>query len=226
VAYAVWHNGFLELSRGEFAASRRLADELAVVAGENGYEVWATLATVLEGVSLTMMGQPEDGLRLTEAGIELYQGLTTPPVFWPYILLLRGMVHGHAGSVERGIELIDEAIAVLGPVGRVPPEFRVTRGDLLQRLPSPEEGEAMADYEIARHESAQMGLDLLELQAMTRIVGLRRQLGEVPDRADELRVVYDRFTEGFDEHDLTSARAVLGLERDTMGAGAGVKGPP
>jgi predicted ATPase/class 3 adenylate cyclase len=226
VAYAVWHNGFLELSRGEFAASRRLADELAVVAGENGYEVWATLATVLEGVSLTMMGQPDDGLRLTEAGIELYQGLTTPPVFWPYILLLRGMVHGHAGSVERGIELIDEAIAVLGPVGRVPPEFRVTRGDLLQRLPSPEEGEAMADYEIARHESAQMGLDLLELQAMTRIVGLRRQLGEVPDRADELRVVYDRFTEGFDEHDLTSARAVLGLERDTMGAGAGVKGPP
>jgi len=173
-----------------------------------------------------MMGQPEDGVRLTEAGIELYQGLTTPPVFWPYILLLRGMVHGHAGSVERGIELIDEAIAVLGPVGRVPPEFRLTRGDLLLQRPVPATGEAMAGFEIARDESAQMGLDLLELQAMTRIVALRRQLGEVPDGADELRQIYDRFTEGFGEHDLVSARAVLGLERDTMGAGAGVKGPP
>jgi hypothetical protein len=84
----------------------------------------------------------------------------------------------------------------------------------------------MADFEVARNDSAQMGLDLLELQALTRIVGLRRQLGEVPDGADELRQVYDRFSEGFDEHDLASARSVLGLERDSLGAGAGVKGPP
>jgi len=226
IAYALYHNGLLELWRGDFAACRVRASELAAVAGENGYEVWATLATVLDGVSLTMLGQPDEGLRLTEAGIELYQGLTTPPVFWPYVLLLRGLAHGHAGAVERGLELIEEGMGVPVPEVRVPPEFLIAKGDLLMSLPEPSPDNAIAVYEKARSESAQSGLDLLELQALTRIVELHRHLGEVPDGADDLREVYDRFTEGLDEHDLVAARAVLGLERDALGARAGIQSPP
>ncbi len=59
-----------------------------------------------------------------------------------------------------------------------------------------------------------MGLHLLELQALTRIVALNREMGVSPDGADALGAAYDWFTEGLDELDLVEARSVLGLERD------------
>ncbi len=109
------------------------------MAADNDYPVWGTLATVLDGVSLTMLGDTEEGMRRTEAGIELYQGLTTPPVFWPLLLHLRGMAHGMAGDPRRGVELLEEAIAVVGrPGGFAPPEFHISMGDLLSRLPEPD----------------------------------------------------------------------------------------
>ena len=225
-AYALFHNGFLELGRGEFAAGRHLAARLAEVARENDYAVWGTLATVLDGVCMTMLGEPEDGLAKTEAGIELYRGLTTPPVFWPMILYLRGTVRGLAGDPRGGIELVAEAIALSGSGGRVPPEFNIGRGDLLSMLPSPDLRAAEMVFEQARTDAAGSGLHLLELQARTRLVRLRRSIGVEPDGAEELRVAYDWFTEGLDEHDLVAARMVLGLERDSLGAGAGFQGPP
>jgi predicted ATPase/class 3 adenylate cyclase len=225
-AYALFHNGFLELGRSEFATGRGLAARLAELAGENDYAVWGTLATVLDGVCMTMLGQPEDGLAKTEAGIELYRGLTTPPVFWPLLLYLRGLVNGVAGDPRRGLELVEEAIALPGPGGRVPPEFNMARGDLLLLLPVPENGAAESIYEQARSDAAGLGLKLLELQAQTRLVRLRRLLGVEPDGADELGAVYEWFTEGLDEHDLVAARMVLGLERDAMGARAGNQGRP
>jgi predicted ATPase/class 3 adenylate cyclase len=217
VAYALYHNGFLELNRGRFVECRERAGQLALVAGENDYAVWKTLATVLDGVSLTMLGDTEEGLRLTEAGIELYQGLTTPPVFWPLILHLRAVVHAFAGRPEQGLDLIEQASALGGPGGRVAPEFHISRGDMLRLLPTPSLEDAAVSYEAARLMSAEIGLHLPELQALTRLVALRREMGVEPDGADELRAVYDRFTEGFEEHDLAAAREVLGLERDHAG---------
>jgi len=221
VAYALYHNAFLDVWRGDFEACRLRAGELAVVAGESDYAIWATLATLLEGVSLTMLGQPEAGVRLTEASIDLYQGLTTPPVFWPYVLLLRALVHGYAGEPDHGLELIQEATDVVGPEGPLPPEFLIAKGDLLMRLPEPALTDADAAYQEARNVAMQRGVGLFELQALTRLVELRRRSGAEPDGAAELREVYDRFTEGFDQRDLQAARTVLGLQRDTTVVGGG-----
>lgn len=218
VAYALYHNGFLDVWRGDFEACRGRAGELAAVAREREYPVWATLATLLEGVSLTLLGQPDEGVRLTEASIELYQGLTAPPVFWPYILLLRAVVHGYAGAPDYGLELIHDAIEVHGDIAPSP-EFLITKGDLLMRLEEPSLTDADAAYEAAVMVAKRGGLLLFELQALTRLVELRRRTGTAPDGATELREVYDRFTEGFDQLDLQVARTVLGLERDTTGVG-------
>ena len=105
IAYALYHNGFLALNRSRFEECMSRAHELAEVADENDYLVWSTLATVLEGVSITALGQTEEGLAMTETAIDLYQGLTTPPVFWPLILGLRGLVHALAGDPEQALDL-------------------------------------------------------------------------------------------------------------------------
>ena len=210
LAYALYHNGFLDYNRGRFDQAREHAIELAAVATENQYAVWQTLATVLEGIALSGLGHVEEGLTKTEAGVDLYRGLTTPPVFWPQILGLRGFVFGMAGQPERGLALVDEAIESSGAQELVSPEFRTQRGDLILLLPEPD-GDAAADaYLAAIRGSRAGGLHLLELQAMTRLVELLRQQDRTPDGSDELRTLYESFTQGLGERDLLAAKTVLG----------------
>ncbi|MEX1126663.1 MAG: AAA family ATPase, partial [Acidimicrobiia bacterium] len=209
IAYALYHNGFLALGRSRFEECVQTAQQLAEVADENDYVVWKTLATVLEGVSITALGQTEEGLAMTETAIDLYQGLTTPPVFWPLILSLRGLVYALAGQPEQALALIDEAIELGGHHEVVSPEFRVFKGDFLRMKLQPDLAGAEQAYLSASRGARAGGLHLIELQAWTRLVGLRREMGHSPDGSEELAALYATFTEGFDEHDLIMARQVL-----------------
>ena len=159
-------------------------------------------------MSRTALGELEEGLALAEAGIDLYQGLTTPPIFWPLILGLRAMVHGMAGQPQRAIELIDEAID-LGGNQDVAVEFSVYKGDFLMMVPEPDRDGAEQVYLEALEMSRGSGQRLTELMALTRLVGLHRQTGRVPDRTGELAAVYATFTEGLDEYPLVMARQLL-----------------
>ncbi|MEE9177505.1 MAG: adenylate/guanylate cyclase domain-containing protein [Acidimicrobiia bacterium] len=210
VAYALYHNGFLAIQRSRFQDCQEFAQELAQVAEENDYVLWGTLATVLNGVALGGLGQTEEGLVMTEAAIDLYRGLTTPPVFWPFILALRGVVHALAGKPGQALELVDEAIEISASSVSVPPDLHVFRGDFLTMLPVPDMSAAEDSYLIAAQVSADLKLHLVELHALTRLVALRRRMGSTPDASEELAAVYSAFTEGFDEHDLVAARELLG----------------
>jgi predicted ATPase/class 3 adenylate cyclase len=209
IAYALYHNGLLALYRSRFAECVERARQLTEVAEENDYVVWRTLATFLEGVSTTALGEAVEGLALTETAIDLYQGLTTPPVFWPQVLSLRGLVHALAGDPEHGLALIDEAIAIGGPDDLDSPEFRVLRGDFLRMLPAPDLAGAEEAYLSAIRGAGSGGLDLIALQGLTRLVSLRREMGRTPDGSEELQALYASFTEGLDEHDLVMARETL-----------------
>ena len=164
---------------------------------------------MLEGVSRTALGDVETGLVLTEAGVEFYKGLTTPPVFWPLVLALRSGVHAMAGDPKRALELVDEAITAAEAGGALPPEIWVVRADLLRMVSDADPDVAEELYLRAQAESHQLGLRLTELKALSRLVQLLREQGRTPDRSDELAAVYDAFTEGFDEHDLKTAKEIL-----------------
>ena len=210
VAYALFHNGFLAIRRNRFEDCLEFSQELAQVAEENDYVLWRTLSTVLQGVALTGLGQTEEGLAMTEAAVDLYRGLTTPPVFWPFILALRGVVHALAGKPERALELVDEAIEIGESPIDTPPDFWVFRADFLTMLPEPDVSVAEGNYLTAAEKAKELKLRLVELRAWTRLVMLRRRLGYSPDGSEELTAVYSAFTEGFDEHDLVVARELLG----------------
>ena len=209
LCYALYHNGFFALNRSRIEETLVHARELAVVAGENDYPVWSTLATVLEGVALTVLGQTEKGLAMTEAGIDLYQGLTTPPVFWPLVLSLRGLAHALSGDPEHALELIDDALGTDSPEAAQTPDFEIFRGDFSMMLDPPDPGAAESAYVTAIQDARAGGQKLLELKALTRLVGLQRATGRSPDSSEELASLYSTFTEGFDEHDLIMARQLL-----------------
>jgi hypothetical protein len=180
------------------------------VAKVNHYVVWTTLASFLEGVSVTALGRVEQGLAMTESAIDLYRGLTTPPVFWPQVLMLRGWVHALAGQPELALLLIDEAIQIAGPRDVDAPDFRVFKGDILRMLPAPDLAGAAEAYQAGIRGARTIGLRLIELRGLARLVALHREMGRSPDRCDELASLYATFTEGFDEPDLIVARETMG----------------
>ena len=133
---------YLEKCPRRFDAVLEISDRLAAVSEEHDYALWRTLATVLEGVARTALGEPERGTQLTEQGVALYQGLAPPPVFWPLVLGLRAGVHAMAGNLPRALELVDEAITIWEPMGVVPPELAIRRSELLVGLNGPDDPEA------------------------------------------------------------------------------------
>jgi len=182
IAYALYHNGFLSIFRSRFEDCLEFAQELAQVAEENDYVLWGTLATVLEGVARAGLGETEEGLELTEAGIDLYKGLTTPPVFWPLILALRSVVHALAEKPVQALELVHEAIELAESPVNAPPDLWEFQADFLTMLPEPDFKAAEDSYLTAVQKSAELKLHLVELRALTKLVRLRRQLGRSPRR--------------------------------------------
>ncbi len=210
IAYALYHSGLIAINRGRFAECLENARELAELSDANDYPLWATLAKLLEGVAISGLGKADEGLVLTEAAVDLYQGLTPPPVFWPFILMLRSAVHAMAGEPDRAIGLLDEAVAATGSPDTAPPDLRVLKADILRSLPEPDLEGAESLYVDAIAGASAAGFHLTVLTASTRLVTLRRELKRNPDGSEELAAVYATFSEGHDEHDLVVAREVLG----------------
>lgn len=209
LAYALYHTGYHELLKQSFETSLERSEELELIAGENGYAAWGALASILHGVADCGLGRPDEGIARSEAGTDLYQGLTTPPVFWPPLLGVRATGFALAGRPARGLELIDEAIAILDGEEAMYPEFRILRGDLLAMLDS-DPSEVVESYHAALRGSRANGARLTELHALSRLVASTDDETNRTLRED-LSALYARFTEGFDQPELVNAGTLLGV---------------
>jgi hypothetical protein len=213
LSYARYHAGLLDVHRRRFEAARDHARELATVATANDYLVWQALASVLQGVALCGMGRADEGIELTEAGHELYGGLTTPPVFWPLLLALLGSGFALAGRTARALDLVERAMGAVGGDETVEPRFWVQRGDLLAALPEAGAAAAEASFLTAVRGARAVGHRLTELAALTGLVEVAAGAARANGVA-ELGALYESFTEGFGEPELVAARAALGLGGD------------
>jgi tetratricopeptide (TPR) repeat protein len=211
IAYALYHNGYLALGRSHFDEALIRARELATIASEHDYPLWRTLATVLEGVATAALGEPEKGLALTEVGIELYQGLSAPPIFWPSLLQLRATVHAMAGDPARALELIDEALGT-DSAELSDPDLVLSKADFLTMLP--DSSEAEAHYLRAIGDAHDRGTRLVELRARTHLAAWRRARSLPSDGIEELAALLRTFDTGLSEIAVVEARAILGQPVD------------
>jgi hypothetical protein len=157
---------------------------------------------------------PAEGVAQIAAGLDLYQGLRTPPVFWPLVRFVEAGAYLQAGQAEAGLARVDEAIEIAGPREILSPEFHTLRGDLLLALPSPDPEQAFAAYQLGLEVAQGIGAKMPGLRAAIRLVRLgRRPDGATADAAVAigwLGSVYDSFIEGFATPDLTDAAELLG----------------
>ena len=115
LAYAIFHATILDLWSDRMEAGRDRAKRVMALANEHDYSIWRAIGQIVEGVTSAALGNPEEGLALTEQGIEIYANLRTPPVFWPQVLALRAQALAMAGRVPDALDTMGEAIRIAGP---------------------------------------------------------------------------------------------------------------
>jgi hypothetical protein len=177
---------------------------------EHDFPVWRALGTCLLGAADTAMGQVEEGLARVRQGMDLYQGLKTPPVFWPTLRALEAGAYAQAGRVDEALAMVDEALEITGRRfgSTMLAEFQLLKGDLLLALGPGDSGDPepwfRRAFDIAQRVDARMS----QLRAAVRLCRLRSDRDARTTTA-QLRAVYDTFTEGFTTADLTEARTLL-----------------
>jgi predicted ATPase/class 3 adenylate cyclase len=202
MAYALFHTGFLHLWRREPELVRDRAVGVVDVADEYDLQIWRALGTILLGAAKTGLGHIEEGEAGIQQGIALYQGLKTPPVFWPLLLYVRAGAAARAGSPAEGLDFIDEAIEVAGEVGTLRPEFYRQKGELLLALP--DRGDGTEWLQRAFDTAAGLDARMSQLRAAIELCRADRERG-----IEQLRSTYETFTEGFDTPDLSEAAELL-----------------
>jgi predicted ATPase/class 3 adenylate cyclase len=208
LAYALFHVGYLDLWRRELKLVHERASGVLEIAEEHGYEVWRALALVLQGVAMAGLGRPGEGLARSDQGITLYQGLETPPVFWPLLLSVRARGFALGDRPADGLDPVDQAIELYGEqVDILYPELPLLKGDLLLAVSGP--GAAEPWFQRAFDVSGEVEARMSQLRAAVRLTRLRLVAERRPDGTDMLRSVYETFTEGLDTLDLVEARALL-----------------
>lgn len=210
-AYAQFHTGLLHLWRREEELAQERAQGALQVALDHEFQIWRALATCLEGAALAGMGQTEEGLNLTNRGIDLYQDLKTPPVFWPLLLVMRAEVSGLADRPADGVALLDEALDIVGtnPGFILSAEPCRLKGVLLHAL-SQENASEAEDWlrqaiVIARDREAVM----LELRATVGLSRLLAGQGKQDEGRQLMNDVLSKITEGFGTRDIQDAKALL-----------------
>jgi adenylate cyclase len=210
MAYALHHAALLDMWRLDLAGVAARAEALLAIAEAHDYPTWRALALVWRGMARIGSGDVEAGLAHVEEGFELYKGLSTPPVFWPALLMLRASAFGMAGRGQEGLAFIREAQAAVQAGDPMAPDVRIVHGELLLSLTPPSAPAAEAELADAAELAGRHGARMAQLQALTHLAVLRRGSPGEAEAVRALQEVYDGFSEGLDSPHLVAARAALG----------------
>jgi predicted ATPase len=213
IAFALHHANVVDLWRLDAAPVTRRSDELFRLADDHDYPIWQALALVFRGAAIAQSGNADEGLAEVERGFALYRELSTPPIFWPAVLLIRATTYLAAGQVERARELVHESEANVQANDPLEADIALAHGDILLALPIPESSAAEAHFEHAIATASRRGARMIEIQALSRLATLRQDRAK-HDTIQRLRELYDTFTEGLDSPQLQAAKALLGQVTD------------
>jgi tetratricopeptide (TPR) repeat protein len=212
ITYALFHNGLLNVWLKDYQSAQESAETLLELAEAHGFQIWRAVGSCLLGTTLVELGSAEKGLALIEEGLNAYQNLKSPPVFWPMLLNLCASAHGAASKPETGLDMLNEAMEVAGSsksADMFASEFLRLKATLLLALSSDHAAEAKALYEQAVLNAREVHAPMLELRAA---IGLSRLWHAQGDKARARKVLseaYSKITEGLATPDLKEASTLL-----------------
>jgi hypothetical protein len=167
-AYGEFHAGVLDVWRRDYAGVRAHAQRVLDVAQAHDYRIWIAVGLALDGLADVASGDVERGLARTEEGVAMYEGIHTPPVFWPVLLGLRANACQLAGHYRDALSLLETAFELEEEGSPLRIIFRVVRADVLLAM---ENGAlALAELGAAAAEAEAVGVPMLQVEALARLV--------------------------------------------------------
>ncbi len=188
IAYALFHNGLLNMWLRNYEVARESAQALLELAGAHGFRIWNAVGSCLLGAALVGLGSTEKGLALIEQGLDAYRGIKTPPVFWPMLLHLCAGAYYAASRPEVSLHMMDEALEIgsSSPARTLASEFLILKGALLLMLSPDNTAEAEALYQQAVRNARDVHAPMLELRAA---IGLSRLWHEQGNKEQARKVL-------------------------------------
>jgi predicted ATPase len=186
---------------------QRHAEELLALSTKHGLPYYLAWGTLLRGVSLTALGQGQEGLSLITRGIAGIRatGAATPPG----TLVLLARAYAMLGQPVDGLNCLAEAAQLIETTGERLPEATLhrLRGVFLNATGDPSAAER--SYHQALAVAKLQSAKLLELRASISLARLWCKQDRRGEARDLLAPIYGWFTEGFDAPDLKEAKALL-----------------
>ena len=212
-AFARFHSCVLHVWLRDFETVLERAVGLLDIAEDHCYQIWKAAGTIVLGAAQVGVGQAE-GLANVTAGMDLYQGLKSPPVFWPMLLSIQAAACLHAGRPAEGLPKIDPAIEMMSADAGTSllSEFYVLKGDLLLAL-AIQQGRDVAEaehwYRLALGRARALNVGISQLRAATRICRVNESTDGRDSALHMLAEIASRFDDGPLSLDLREAKELL-----------------
>ena len=190
-------------------ATQEHAEAAVDLAGEQGFGVWTGWGTLMQGWVLAARGDVREGIVQLRNGLIDYN--STGSLFWrTYTLGLLADAYGKARQIEKGLQTLHEAIAMVEKTDEriYEAELHRLKGELLL-MQTGSDVEAEGCFKHALDVARQQQAKSFELRTAISLGRLWYSQGKTQEARDLLAGVYDWFTEGFDTHDLKEARALI-----------------
>jgi predicted ATPase/class 3 adenylate cyclase len=207
LAYGHFHVGMLAFWNRDYRAAQRRAQRVLDVAREHDYRIWSALGMVMEGVTTTALGDPEGGLDRLRAGVDMYEGIQTPPIFWPDLLSLKADALAHAGLHAEALAVLDQAISLEGDGNWLSDSHYVQKAGILLNAGQP--AAARAELRRASEHARETGARMLELLALIRLVAVA-DAAERGTAIARLRELLKAFETGATSPYVAEARRLVG----------------
>jgi predicted ATPase len=193
----VWGAATLAQLRRDVTAVGKHVNEVVSLAEEHGLGLWLAYGKVFKGWVLAAQGRQEEGrAELVKASAECQA--TRTRMHRPYHLSLLAETMRHSDKAEEGLQVVDEALAVVEETGERwwEADLHRLRGDLLLSLSTQNAAGAEAEYGTAVTTARRQGARMLELRAATSLARLWRDRGAHAEARDLVAPVHAWFAEG------------------------------
>jgi predicted ATPase/DNA-binding winged helix-turn-helix (wHTH) protein/class 3 adenylate cyclase len=193
---------------GDLAAVEEFVSDLIELSVRHDWQFWHAFGSCFRSVLTVQRGDLAAGLPLLEEALSGLRSIDFG-VHYLYFLCEYASALGLAGRTDRGLDVIEEAVArsdrnderwCIAEVLRI-------KGELLHRQGKFEDADAV--FATAREWAEQQGALSWSLRIATSAARLWQDMGRSAAARAELRAVCGRFIEGFGTADYQNARAIL-----------------
>jgi predicted ATPase len=200
----------------DWRLAKEQSDAAVAVSTEGGFEFWAAMGIVGQGLAMVEDGLIKDGIARLRTGLDSLRS-TGAKIMMPYFLAMLAEAYGEAGQTDDGLRVLDEAMAAASATQERwwQAELYRLKGELILKrcgvqglgsegVPAIEDCFRQA-FSIARAQNAKS----LELRATMSLARLLASNGRREEAQDIVAEIYNWFAEGFDTADLKDAKALL-----------------